>query len=264
LVTNRLYLTLGTKIERNGYTGVEFQPSVRLVWKLSDLQTVWSAVSRAVRTPSRIDRELFVPGFLVGGPDFDSEKLIAYELGYRVQPSPRLSVAVATYYHDYNDLRSVEQVSPPAPLPVVISNGLEGKSYGAELTADYRITDAWRLRAGYTELRINIDPKPGSTDTTQGSGESHDPKHQFSLRSSLDLPRGWTFDSGFRYVSDIDNQQVPGYSEVDVRVGWQPRPDLDLSVVGQNLLHDRHPEFGTSTARREIERGVYGKVAWRY
>jgi iron complex outermembrane receptor protein len=268
LVENRLHLTLGTKIEHNGYSGVEVQPSVRLAWRFSDRHTLWSAVSRAVRTPSRIDREFFAPGsppfLLAGGPDFESEELIAYELGYRAQPLARLAVAVATYYHDYDDLRSLEQVSPPAPFPVVIGNGLEGRSYGAELTADYRATDNWRLRAGYTELRIDIDPKPGSTDTTQGSGESHDPKHQFSLRSSLDLPGKWTFDVGFRAVSDIENQQVPGYSEVDARVGWEPARDLELSLVGQNLLHDRHPEFGTSTARREIERGVYGKIAWRY
>ncbi len=268
LVENRLHLTLGTKIEHNGYTGIEFQPSARLAWKLSDQQTLWSAISRAVRIPSRIDRELFAPSsppFLIsGGTDFDSEELIAYELGYRVQPLSPLSLAVATYYHDYHDLRSLEQVSPPAPFPVVIANGLEGKSYGAELTADYRVTDNWRLRAGYTEVRIDIDPKPGSTDTTQGSTESHDSKHHFSLRSLLDLPGNWAFDSGFRYVSDIENQQVPGYSELDARVGWKPKPDLELSVVGQNLLHDRHPEFGTLTTRREIERGVYGKVVWRY
>jgi iron complex outermembrane receptor protein len=274
LVKDRVHLTLGTKIEHNDYTGFEFQPSGRLAWRLSEQQTLWSAISRAVRTPSRIDPELFAPSsppfLLAGGPDFDSETLLAYELGYRVQPLARLALSLAAWYNDYDDLRSLEQVSPPAASPIVIANGLEGESYGAELTADYRVTDWWRLRAGYTELRIDIRPKPGSTDTSNGSAESHDPEHLFSLRSSLDLPGHWELDAAFRYVSRIDNQQVPAYGELDVRLGWQPSPRLEFSIVGQNLLHDHHAEFGAfanargEITRREIERGVYGKVLWRF
>jgi iron complex outermembrane recepter protein len=268
LVKDRLHLTLGTKIEHNDYTGFEFQPSGRLAWRLSEQQTIWSAISRAVRTPSRIDREFFVPGsppfLLAGGPDFDSETLLAYELGYRVQPLPRLALTLAAYYNDYDNIRSLEQANPPLPFPVVIANELEGESYGAELTADYRVTDWWRLRAGYTELRIDIRPKPGSTDTTAGSGESHDPERYFSLRSSLDLPGHWELDAAFRYVSRIENQQVPSYGELDVRLGWRPRPELEFSIVGQNLLHDHHAEFGNVAMRREIERGVYGTVLWRF
>jgi iron complex outermembrane receptor protein len=268
LVTDRLHLTLGTKIEHNDYTGFEFQPSGRVAWRLSEQQTLWAAISRAVRTPSRIDRELFAPGsppfLLAGGPDFDSEELLAYELGYRVQPLPRLALSLAAWYNDYDNIRSLEQANPPLPFPIVIANELEGESYGAELTADYRVTDWWRLRVGYTELRIDIHPKPGSTDTSNGSAESHDPEHLFSLRSSLDLPGHWELDAAFRYVSRIDNQQVPAYEELDVRLGWQPRPDLELSIVGQNLLHDDHAEFGALADRREIERGVYGKIVWRF
>ena len=171
LVKDRVHLTLGTKIEHNDYTGFEFQPSGRLAWTLSEQQILWSAISRAVRTPSRIDRELFLrvddPDLRIdGGPDFESEELLAYELGYRVQPFSRLGLSLAAYYNDYDDLRSRE--SRPADV-VELANGLEGESYGAELTADYRVTDWWRLRAGYTELRIELRPKPGSTDTTRGS-----------------------------------------------------------------------------------------------
>ncbi|MGH8562809.1 MAG: TonB-dependent receptor domain-containing protein [Gammaproteobacteria bacterium] len=273
LMKDRLHLTIGTKIEHNDYTGFEFQPSGRLAWRLSEQQTLWSAISRAVRTPSRVDRELFQPvspPFLIaGGPDFDSEELLAYELGYRVQPFSRLALSLAAYYNDYDDLRSQEQVSPPMALPVIVANGLEGESYGAELTADYRVTDWWRLRAGYTELRIDLRPKPDSTDTTQGSNESNDSKHYFSLRSLLDLPGRWELDAAFRYVSRIDNQQVPAYGELDVRLGWRPSPELEFSMVGQNLLHDEHAEFGALTTlgeitRREIERGVFAKLLWRF
>ena len=265
---DRLHLTLGTKLEYNDDTHFEYQPSGRLLWKVTERQTAWAAVSRAVRTPSRIDRELFAPGtppyFIVGGTNFDSEKLIAYEAGYRIQPHERVSLSLAAFYNDYDDVRSVEQVNPPAPFPIRLGNGQEGESYGAELVADYRVNDWWRLRAGYTELQIQIRSKPGSTDTTSGATESSDPNRQFFLRSSLNLPGNLEFDLGYRYVAHIANQRVPEYSELDARLAWQPFPNLEISIVGQNLLHDHHPESGTPASRREIERAVYGKVVWRF
>jgi len=269
LVKDRLHLTLGTKLEHNDYTGFEYQPSGRLAWKVSERQTLWGAISRAVRTPSRIDREFFAPGnppfnLLVGGTNFVSEELLAYELGYRVKPHARLSLSLAGFYNDYDNVRSVEKVNPPAAFPITLGNGQEGESYGAELTADYRATDRWRLRAGYTEMRVNIRPKAGSTDTTNGGSETHDPDRQFFLRSSLDLPGHFEFDVAFRYVARIANQNVPDYGELDLRLAWQPTPKLEFSVVGQNLLHDHHAEFGAAAGRQEIERGVYGKVVWRF
>lgn len=269
LVKDRLHLTLGTKLEHNDYTGVEVQPSGRLAWKVTQRQTVWGAISRAVRTPSRIDNDLFAPGnppftLLQGGTNFVSEELVACELGYRIQPHPRVSLSLAAYYNDYDNLRSVEKVNPPAPFPIVIANGQKGESYGAELTAEYRVTDWWRLRAGYTELQIHVRPKPGSTDTSKGSGEAHDPNHQVSLRSSWDLPGHLEFDAGFRYVSLIANQGIPAYEELEARLAWRPIPKLELAIVGQNLLHDHHPEFGVLASRQEIERSVYGKVTWRF
>jgi iron complex outermembrane receptor protein len=268
LVKDQVHLTLGTKIEHNDYTGVEYQPSARLAWRLSEEQTVWAAISRAVRMPSRIDRDFYVPPtppfLLAGGPNFDSEKLVAYELGYRVQPQEQLSFSVATFYNDYSDIRSLEKVNPPAPFPLVIANGLKAETYGAELTADYRATEWWRLRAGYTQMHLHFRPKPGSTDTSFGSTESHDSDYQFTLQSSLDLPGHWEFDTDFHYVASIANQSVPAYGEMDVRLGWQPLPQLELSLVGQNLLHNHHPEFGTVPTRQEIERSVYGKAVWRY
>lgn len=271
LVKDRLHLTLGTKIEHNDYTGFEFQPSARLAWRLSQWQTVWAAISRAVRTPSRVDRELFAPGsppftLLTGGPNFDSEELLAYELGYRIQPHERLSLSLAAFYNDYDDVRSLEKVNinQPTAFPFVIANGLKGESYGVEVTADYRVTEWWRLRAGYTELQLDIRPKAGSTDTLGSSAAAHDPNRQFSLRSSLDLPGQIEFDAAFRYVSHIANQRVPAYGELDVRLAWHPASNLEFSLVGQNLLHQRHVEFGDPATRQEIERGMYGKVTWHF
>ena len=171
---------------------------------------------------------------------------------------------MAAFYNDYDNLRSVERVRPTAIFPLVIANGLKGESYGAELTADYRVTDWWRLRMGYTKLQIHIRAKPGSTDTSHGSNESHDPHHQLSLRSALDLPGRVEFDAAFRYVTDIANQSVPAYEELEVRLAWAPTPTLEFSLVGQNLLHAHHAEFGAPAQRQEIERGMYGKVVWHF
>ena len=266
LVPDQVHLTLGTKIEDNDYTGVELQPSVRVAWKLRDKQTLWSAVSRALRTPARLDRDYYIPPVVLGSPDLHSEKLIAYELGYRVQPNERLSLSVAGYLNDYDDLRSVEPANPPAPLPLEFLNGQQGESYGVEISAEYRVTDAWRLRADVSELRLDIDPKPGSLDNTHGAAEAADSKHHVLLRSSLDLPRDLQFDAVFRYVSRVANPGVatPAYSELDLRLGWLATESLELSVVGQNLLHDQHGELGVEAAREEMERSVYAKVSWRY
>lgn len=269
VISDVLHFTLGAKLEHNEYTGFEFQPSVRATWRLNEINTLWSAVSRAVRTPSRIDREFYAPAnppftVLQGGTDFQSEKLLAYELGYRTQVSQRFSAALSTFYNDYDDLRSIEHSNPPAAFPIYIGNGLKGKSYGAELTADYQVLSAWRLHAGYTELRVHLDHKPDSTDTNPGSNESHDPEQYLLLRSSLDLPHGFQFDTTYRHVSRIENQNVPAYGEMDLRLAWQALNRLELSLVGQNLLHAHHPEFGATTGRREIERSAYGKITWTF
>ena len=268
LVPSRLHVALGTKIEHNDYVGFEVQPSGRVNWRPSPSGTLWAAVSRALRSPSRIDRELFAPAqppyFLAGGPGFHSEEELAYELGYRHQQGS-LALSVATFYSRYHGLRSLEQTNPPAATPIVIGNGQDGESYGAELTADYRVTDRWRLRAGYTELRVHIWPNPGSTDRSRGASESHTPDRQFFVWSSVDLPADLRLDAGLRAIDDISNQQVPAYAELNATLSWQPMTNLDLSLVGQNLLHDRHVEFGApGPTRREIERGVYGALAWHF
>src|SRR5256714_839613 len=271
---NRFHLTLGTKIEHNDYTGFELQPSGRVNWRLSPSATLWAAVSRAVRAPSRVDRELFAPAkppfFLAGGPSFHSEEELAYELGYRHHQGS-LALSVATFYSRYHGLRSLEQVNPPTPVPLVIGNGQDGESYGAELTAEYWLTNRWHVRAGYTELRVHVWPNPGSTDASRGATESQIPDRQFLLLSSVDLPAHLGLAAWFRAIDDINNQLVPAYAELNVTLTWQPTSKLDLSLVGQNLLHDRHREFGAPPAnptapdpRRDIQRGVYGTVAWHF
>ena len=264
ILDEKLYFTVGTKVEHNDYTGFEFQPSLRLAWLLNENQTLWSAVSRSVRTPSRIDQDLFVSPTIAGGAGFESETLLSYELGYRVQAQRRFSVSAAAFYNDYDDLRSLERIDPMASFPVRIGNGLEGESYGLELSADVSISHAWQLRAGYTGLRIDLRRKPGSTDTSGGSSESHDPEEFWSIRSMHDFGNYWQLDLMYRHVSQIANQNVSAYGDLNARLAWQPSARLEVSLTAQHLLNHRHAEFGAPNMRRLIERSLYGEISLRF
>ena len=265
VVRNRLKLTIGTKLEHNDFSGFEVQPSARLAWTPTERQTIWGAISRAVRSPSRIDSDYHIPKTppyaIAGGPNFDSEKVIAYELGYRVQPIQKLSVSLAAFYNDYDDLYSVEQANPPAPLPYTIQNGTDGQSWGAELSGTYQPTEWWRLRGGYTYFHKDLWSKPGHNVTGAVlAGLGNDPQHQFLLQSMMDLPAHFQFDLTTRYVDTLPDPHIPSYLTFDVRLAWQFK-NLELSVVGQNLWDNRHPEFSSA---QEIPRSIYGRMTWRF
>lgn len=262
LVPERLSLILGSKLEHNDFTGFEYQPSVRLAFTPTERQTAWAAVSRAVRTPSRIDHDLRVPGVIAEDSGFDSEKLIAYELGYRVQLHSKVALDLATFFNDYDELRSQE---PWLGGDRVFRNKLEGETYGLELVARVQLADWWRLRAGYTFLEKDLSLEPGSLDVTRGTTEGNDPDHIFLLHSSINLPGNWYFDGLLRYVDALPDPYVPGYSVLDLRLAWRPANDLEMALIGRNLLDDRHPEFGRpGPLRKEIEHSVYAKVTWRF
>ncbi|HKT61785.1 MAG TPA: TonB-dependent receptor, partial [Gemmatimonadales bacterium] len=263
---DRVRLSLGSKFEHNSYTGFEIQPSARLAWTPTDRETLWAAVSRAVRTPSRIDRDFvaFVAPFgpvLVGG-DFQSETVIAYELGWRAQPHPRMSLSISTFYNDYDNLRTIEPGPPPTGLPFRLANMMEGHSYGAELATRYQVSDRWWLRGGYTFLRKDLSLKPGSGDRNQGSSEGNDPEHQFLIQSSADLPARLELDAVFRFVDVLPDPRVPSYAGLDLRLGWNATERLELSVVGQNLLYGQRAQFGPAGSP-EVQRGIYGRITWR-
>ena len=269
LLEDRVHATVGTKIEHNDYTGFEVEPSVRVAWTLDKRQTVWGAVSRAIRTPSRIDRDLFSPATppyrIRGGEKVVSEKLLAFETGYRVQLAPGLALSAAAFVNNYGDLRSLEPLTPPLAFPVQASSGLRGRSSGVEFTADWHVTARWRLRAGLTEMRVHSEPQVG-TNGDRGTRDSiaRDPNRQVSLRSFLTLAEKWECDAAVRYVAPINYQMVPGYTEADLRIGWRPTAAWELSLLGQNLVHGHHAEFNTPGARRELQRAVFVKASWRF
>lgn len=288
-----LKLTVGTKLEHNDYTGLEIEPNARLQWDFAPKQMLWGAVSRAVRTPSRYDRDLqvvtglhnapaplqFPALFLSGSDNFVSETELAYELGYRAQLGPKLSASVSTYYNDYNDVRSTSATPTTAtyifPFPIVFQNNLVADTYGAELTANYQLLPGWRLHAGYDLLREKVRPKAGQTDATGSLNETADPRNQYFLRSAMDLPQRLQLDLAYRWIDSLTLNSsptngpvagaVPSYFELDARLGWQATERLELSLVGQNLLHPHHVEYGfPSASREEIGRDIYAKAEWRY
>jgi iron complex outermembrane receptor protein len=263
-------LTLGTKLEHNHWTGFELQPSARLAWTPNEHRTLWGAVSRAVRTPTRYDEDIIFFNAaggvtLQGSPSFQSEELLAWELGYRIQPRTGLLVDIAAFYNVYDNLRSYEPTAPPAVFPYHFGNKLEGDTWGIEMRASLQATPWWRLHAAYTYLGKDLALDPGSYDPTDGKLEGNDPRSRFVLRSQMDLARGFELDGTLRYMGRLPSPVVPAYTELDLRLGWHATDRLELSLVGQNLLHARHPEFGAPTPlRHEVQRGAYGKVTWRF
>jgi iron complex outermembrane receptor protein len=265
-LTRSIQLTAGIKLAHNDYTGLEYLPSMRLAWKPSDAHLLWMAASRAVRTPSRLDKDIFfpqTPPFIVaGGPDFESEVAKVLELGYRGQPAQVLSWSVTLFYHDWDDLRS----GTPLPIPTYLVNNIEGYAYGVETWANWQAARYWRLSGGLTNLQKRLVFKPGASDTagTRNDTLHNDPELQWTLRSSIDLPRGAELDVGVRRVSSLPHPEVPGYVAVDARLGWSPAPGMELSLTGRNLLDEHHAEFGEEAARSELERSAYFKVVWSY
>lgn len=271
----KVRLTLGSKLEHNDYTGFEYEPSARIQWSVTEKQMIWGAISRAVRTPSRYDRDLSEPSpafgtFLTGNSNFKSETLIAYELGYRAQLGQKVSASLSAFYNDYNNLRSLS-ATPTTVVPLFWGNNLEGNTWGFELSADYQILDWWRLHGGYDFLKEDIHVKPGETDFDNALGETADPENQVFLRSSMDLPWRTELDTSFRWIDTVHNNNggipgtVPAYAEMDVRLGWHATKNLEISVVGQNLLHDQHPEAGfPNSSQEQIIRSIFGKVAWSF
>lgn len=267
LVPERLRLILGSKLEVHESTGLEVQPSVRMAWTPDDRQIVWGSVSRAVRAPTRIDEDIrFLAGPVVavqGSRGFEAETVVAYELGYRLVPRNAVSLELAGFYNVYDNLRSQEPPASGAPIPITLANNLNAETYGAEMRVNFEPFPWWRLYSAYAYFHKDLSLDPGSRDPTGGRSEGNDPDYRFSFRSYIDLPGRAELDAWVRHVDALPSPFVSAYTELDLRLGWRVSERLELSLVGQNLLHDQHPEFST-TAVKEVQRSVYGKATWRF
>lgn len=282
LVPERLSLTLGSKFEHNDYTGWEVQPGARLFWTPRPRQAAWAAVARAVRTPSRFERGIrlnasvfqpspasppFVVSLFTDGTT-DSEKLTSFELGYRFEPTRQLAFDAALFYNEYDDLlRFVSGPSrfetTPAPPHVLIApstmdNSQSGETAGAEVSVQWRVSDAWRLMASYSRLRTRLQPD------SEAAGLA--PKNQAHLRAYVDLPRACQLSAAAYYVDRLPEEEAPGYVRFDLGLTWRPTKALELGVWGQNIFDRQHFEFGTNSTplRTEVPRTVHAKATWRY
>ncbi len=291
LAPERLRLTLGAKLENSHFGGTQFQPNARLLWTPDDKNSVWAAVSRAVRTPSRGEADARVAASMIppstpqnptpfpmqlvigANPDMAAEKLTAYEIGYRAQWNPRLSWDIAAFANYYRSLSQWSAGTPAldfSPVPhltvplAYINAGTATKTYGVEMTVDWRALDWMRLEGTYSHLFIDAPPYDGVNSDQAGLS----PRNQASLRCLMDLNATTQLDLWLRHVGPLTAQtrRIDGYTSLDARLGWTPHKGLDLSLVGQNLLDSHHPEFseGAATPTYEIPRGVYVKATWRF
>ena len=256
-------LTAGLKAERNPYTGLEWLPNLRLAWRLDGEQLAWGALSRAVRAPSRIDREIYVPGVapfvLVGNDTFESEVADVVELGYRAQLTSQASLSATLFHHRYPNLRSVT----PGGTALVFANDIEGTVRGVEAWGSWRPWPTWRLSGGFVVQDIDTEVKAGHLDFGGRGQLGNDAGHTAMLRSTWDITPRHELDFAVRYVGKLPAPEVPAYTVVDARFGWKPISSVDVSVIVQNLFDKEHAEWGPPNNRASFDRAVMLRVVWK-
>jgi iron complex outermembrane receptor protein len=268
LAPGKLWVTPGLRLLKNTFTGIESHPALRARWKPVESQTLWAAASRAVRLPSRFDRDLRFTGasqmiLVAGGDDFRAETVVALEAGYRAQVTRRLAFDISAFANRYDALRS--QAPGGAAALSVISNDLNGRSRGVEAGVNAQASRWLRLHASYTRLATSTTVDAGRVDLGGGISEFNDPRHQLGLRAYASLARGFEADAFARYVSELPHPAVPAYGELDLRLGWVSAHGHEVSILGRNLLHDHHPEFSPAGPRRyEFERAIALRTTWRF
>ena len=291
LIEDRLHLVLGSKFEINAHTDFEFMPNARVIFNTGESTSLWASFSRAVSTPSRVVDDVIVPlaAFptedgstalltMFGDRRVESEELHAYEVGFRSVVEQQLSIDVAAFFNDYDDLGTLEggapffgavrdQAMPTLIIPLMFDSKQTGEAYGVELALDWVVKSWWRLAASYSYVKIDIHLDDSDDVRKIDATEDDNPQNSFSLRSSFDCPREIEFDSVFRYVDRLPNSKIDSYFELDLRLAWQAAENLELVVVGQNLLNKTHREFAGSLFAPppiEIQRGIYGKATWTF
>ncbi len=291
LADDQVVVTLGARIEHNGFSGFEIQPSARARWHVTEESLLWVAVSRAVRTPGRGDHHAKL-GFGISPPspatgglpvvifadqpgDFDSETVVAYELGFRTQLNTDISVDIASFYNRYDKLRSTETGATsfsPFPVPhlatlLTTQNKVAGDAFGVEASVDWRAADWWRLRANWSALYMDLHAKGGSTDTIFVRQEDESPEQQFNLISSMNPWSDIDVDMTLRYVDKIEAFGIDDYVAVDARIGWQINKNVHLALVGQNLFDSSHPEYQEvifDIQETEVERSIYAYIELQF
>jgi iron complex outermembrane recepter protein len=287
LVANKLSLSVGTKALKTNYTGVQFEPTGRLLWTPTTHQSVWAAFTHALRTPSDGERDFYLlgdTGSVVDGlpvlarfnanPNFRSEELNGYEAGYRRLITKNLYVDVAAFYNHYGDLFSeditggpfIETIPGPPHIliPAEFGNGLVGTTKGGEIAPAWKVTGWWQLQASYSYLQMDLKRGTGSMDIgTAPIVEKSSPKHEVMIQSAFDLSKAFTLDLDYRYISALPGELVNAYSTADARLAWKVTEHLQLSVVGRNLFQPYHYESnGDPGPLVGIKKSACGQITW--
>jgi iron complex outermembrane receptor protein len=287
-LSDSLALTVGSKFERNSFTGFEYEPGAQLVWSPDDRKALWFSAARSIRQPAWSDESMYgdffalpLDGGLLGvgrmtpNPNVQAEQLWNFEGGYRTEISKRVSVDATGFVNHYGRLVSFEPLAPffefsPAPphlvLPFTGGNLLRGDSYGGELYANWQINGRWRISTGYSFLQWSLATEPGSQDLFSVLQSGDAPKHQVQVRSMVNLPRNLEWDTSAYYVGALRNGPVASYARVDTRLGWHLGESWELSVAGQNLLSPRRVEMFDpfQTYSTQVQRSIVGKITWRF
>jgi iron complex outermembrane receptor protein len=288
LVTNKLLFSVGTKALKTNYTGVQWEPSGRLLWTPTPHQSAWAAFTHALRTPSDGERDFYLLGDtgsvedglpvlarFNANPNFHSEELNGYEAGYRILVAKNVYLDLAGFYNHYGDLFSEDIIGAPyietipGPphilIPAHFGNGLVGTTKGIEIAPDWKVTNWWRLQASYSYLQMDLKKGTDSLDIgTAPITETSSPKHQVMIQSAFDLSKALTFDLDYRYISTLAGEAVPSYSTANARFAWQASERWQLSVAGQNLFQPYHFESnGDPGPLVGIKRTVYGQITWK-
>ena len=282
-----LHLIVGSKFEHNDYTGFEYEPNLRLRWKIDERQTAWAAISRAVHTPSRTDADgrvtpTVTPGpggianvlQLQSNPAIQSEQMLSCEAGYRVHPGERSQMDVAAFYSEYHHLMTLEPAASylvagsPAyrVLPQVFFNKANATTHGLELAASWYPSDKWQLKVAYTWLKMAIRRDADSKDNSIEKEVGRSPQSQFQFQVFHSPAANVDLSTSLYYVDSLPSLNVPAYTRLDARVGWRVRRDLELSLTGRNLLDPGHPEFINPSGPRnsEVPRNLLGAATWRF
>jgi iron complex outermembrane receptor protein len=286
LKPNRVALYLGSKLDNDYFSGFDLEPSARLAWTPSSRRTLWAAVSRASRTPTRRDTGLdaalaALPGpaevALLGNPNMKSEHVIAYEAGYRAQPRDRLSLDLTLFFNNYHDLESSEllpsffdptSVPPLLIIPQSLGNKMYGTTEGIEAWVKWKLTNRWTLSTGYSFLEMHLHTTSTSLDSTSvADARGSNPGHQAQLRSHLELSGGLAWDATAYFVGRLPAQFVASYTRLDTQLTWKLAERVELSLTGQNLLRDHHVEFNDpfqAVNSSQVKRSAYAKLTWQF
>ena len=262
-LNSELSVIVGLKAEQTSFTGVELLPNLRAAWQPNDRTLLWTAVSRAVRTPSRIDRELSALPLLAPADEFVSEKLIAFEAGSRGQPTRRTALSVSFFYNLYDDIRTAEFTG--SPLPIQLRNGLEGHSYGVEAWSSTQFAPWWRVNLGIATVWKRFEMEPGRSDLSNFASLGSDPGVQLMGRTQVELSDRLHFNAGLRWIDDLEPPPgIGSYIEGDARLSYRLNDVIELYVAGQNLLHRQHLESADTSRGQAPRRSIYAGTRLRF